>query len=369
MPLQLNTFPPNGGTLAFGTIPVAGSSTLGIDFAVSGGINHIDEVTWTWTITGPNAADFTPNPHSDTTVQAEPMTENLTFSPTTPGAKTATLTITSTDAFNTPIVINLTGTAAAGGFLTLSPQTTNDFGMVKDGTDSSVLNVLVQNNSDTDVIVTAIAFNGDFSAGGALPGLPFTQHANHVDAAKVIPIKFHPTSTGFKITANAVEVTSNATNNPTDQAMQGTGVIIFPAFTIADTPHRLLLGYVDAVTPTILEADPVDLDTEESGFIKAVYDYDLPLYEKYLNRHVLRAEDLGTFAYAVTMTTPRQTLTDNLSGQGGLADESIADYYADLGLSADLITVTVSRAADDGPLSITQVFHEVERRGETVERT
>lgn len=366
MPLHLGI---NPNPIAFGTVAVFSPAVINVNAHVTGGVPHVDEVVWDWDITGPDAADFSPTHFTQTTVQSEDTSDPLTFTPSSAGAKTATLTITSTDAINTPIVIALTGTGGAGGFLTLTPETTNDFGMVKDGTTSGVLNVLLQNNSGTDVIVTAIAFNGDFAAGGALPGLPFTQHANAADPAVVIPIQFTPTFTGFRVTANAVEVTSNATNNPTDQAMEGTGTIITPAFVIADTPRRLLLGYVDNLAPTILEADPTNLDTEELAFIKGVYDYDLPLYEKYLNRHIIRAEDLGTFAYAVTMITNRQTITKSLTGQGGLADESVANYFADLGLSADLITVDISRAADDGPMSITQIFHEVERRGEQVERT
>lgn len=366
MALHLNISP--ASSLPFGNVPVSGSAVLNINTSCSGGLTG-DTVSWTWSITGPDAADFSPSSNAGTETQGDPVTHNpVTFSPSSPGAKSATLTIT-WGLPGSPRTIALSGTGAAGGSLTLSPQTTNDFGPVKDGTPSSVLNVLLQNNSGTDVIVTAINFNGDFAAGGALPAVPFTQHANHTDPVVVIPVIFTPSVTGFRITANAVSVPNNGTPNPALQSMQGTGVVINPAFTVAATPKVLLLGYVDNITPTILQADPTDLDTEEAAFVTSVYDYDLPLYEKYLNRHILRAEDFGLFDYTVSMITPRQTVTINKVSQGGLADGSVANYFADGGVSDDLITVEISRAADDGPLSITQIFHEVEKRGEQVEGT
>src|SRR5258706_5159191 len=177
--------------VAFGNVPVSSTATINMGFSSSGGVSHVDSVVWNWSITGPNAADFTPGSNTGTTTQGEPDSIPLHFTPSAPGARSATMTITS-DAINTPIVIALSGTGAAGGSLTLTPQTTNDFGPQKDGTTSGVLNVLLQNNSGTDVIVTAIAFNGDFAAGGALPGLPFTQHAGTVDPGVIIPVVFTP---------------------------------------------------------------------------------------------------------------------------------------------------------------------------------
>lgn len=358
-------------SLSYGTVPVAGTSDLSVDFHVNKG--GAAPVQWIAALSGPDAAQFAITFNDG---GADPDLDGIItvrFSPTSPGAKSATLTVTSSpsDPFNNgPLVIALTGTAGAGGYLTLSPQTTNDFGSVKDGTPSSVLNVLVQNNSGTDVIVTAIAFNGDFTAGGALPGLPFTQHANHVDAAKMIPVIFTPSLTGFRVTANAVEVTSNATNNPTDQAMQGTGFILTPAFSIPFNPQAVLMAFALGSAVVVLQVDEDDLDCEEPASFKRVYDWGDPLMEKYLGRVILRYEDESVvpFDFIVTGVAPRapSPVIKSVINQGGLNDGLVHNAFADLQITDDLVQVQVSRDALDGPLVITEIFHEVDKRGEVI---
>jgi hypothetical protein len=356
-------------SLNYGNVPVFSSAQLTSTFTCVD--DPFDEgISWTITITGPNAADFTVVADDGGASVGSPGIVTIQFTPSAAGARTATVTYDHTGT-NTPRTGTLSGTGAAGGFLTLIPQTVNDFGSVKDGTPSTPLNVLAINNSGTNVIVTAIAFNGDFTAGPGQPGLPFTLLANNASGSTVIPVIFTPSVTGFKVTTNAVEVTSNATNNPTDQAMQGTGVIINSVFSISLAVQAVLMAFVLNGVIVIKEMNVNDLDCEESASFKRIYDWGSPLMEKYLGRVVLRYEDASVvpFDFTVTGRAPRSPSPVSVSviNQGGANDNLIHNVFADLQISDDLIEVQVSRAADDGPLVITEIFHEVEQRGEVIE--
>ena len=368
-------------------MPSGYTSPVSYDYGTVAIGNHVDltitvfcntspgdeDISWDHSITG--SGEFSVVSDDGGASVGTPGTVVVRF---TPGGGSVSGSLVLTDnqgnMYNSPLTVALTGNGAAGGFLTLTPQTTNDFGSVKDGVASSVLNVLLQNNSDTDVIVSAIAFNGDFSAGGALPAMPFTQHANGADPAVVIPVIFTPSVTGFHVTANAVVATSNAPNSPTDQAMQGTGVVITPAYTINLQPQAVLMAFVtDAGSPTILKMDSTDLDCEEPASFKRIYDWGAALFEKYLGRVILRYEDESAvpFDFTVTCRAPRTPSPVSVSviNEGGLNDSLIHNVFADFQISDDLVEVQVSRGADDGPMVITEMFHEVDKRGEVIEAT
>lgn len=452
---------PGIGVLNFGNVPVSSSALGNIITEVHGGINHIDEVTWSAVITGPDASQFSCSPFgcADTTVQAEPQLSAVRFSPTSPGAKTAFITITPDPGMTVsgPFDIELNGNGAAGGFLTLAPQTTNDFGQVKDGTTSAPLNVLASNNSGTNVIVTAIAFSGSagainatatsasgsgyavndtgtitggggsggtyvvtavdglggvlsfnilapglgystgsnlgtavttgggdgaftidilsvlsgqFAAGPGQPALPFTLLANGASPPVVISVLFEPTITGFVLDPNAVVVTSNATNTPTSQAMQGTGIIIVPAFSLPLRPQAVLMAFAGMSGISVLRMDSTDLDCEEAASFSRVYDWAAPLQEKYLGRVIFRYEDESAVPFdllcTVILTRAPISVSDALINVGGVNDGKIYNAFFDLQQTDDLIQIVISRMADDGPVVITEIFHEIDPRGEFI---
>jgi hypothetical protein len=358
----------------FGNVTVGGSAQLTHSY-FDGTDPGCIGISWSHALSGPDAGQFSVVSDDGFSLATGGRCGGaagkivVKFSPTSGGNKTATLTLTGTMT-NTPFVISLTGTGGVGGTLTLQPQTTNDFGVVKDGTASSPLNVQAINNSGSDVIVSAIAFNGDFSAGPGQPGLPFTLHANNADGAVNIPVIFTPTFTGFRITANAVSVTSSATNSPTSQSMQGTGAVIFPAFTVSGPNQVVLMAFVGAMGAiSVLQVNANDLNCEEPGSFTRVYDWGMPLFEKYLGRAILRYEDnsAATFGCTVTATPVGRVSAAGLPGGGGANDGLIHEVFADLQVSGDLIQVAVSRIASQGPMEITEIFHEVDKRGEVVE--
>jgi hypothetical protein len=321
--------------------------------------------------------------------------------------------------------------------------------MVKDGTTSSVLNVLAENNSGTNVIVTAIAFSaavgaigssaidvggtgyavndvftistgganamgtvtgvsgsgvvlsytltvpgsgysigtgvattggsgtgltisisvvnsGEFAAGPGQPALPFTLLANGASSPVVIPVQFQPVISGFLQDAQAVQVTSNATNSVTYQQMQGTGVIIFPAYIVPLIPQAVLFAFGN----TILRMNSLDLNCEEPASFTRIYDWSLPLQDKYLGRVAARYEDNSatTFALTCTVNLTRSpfVVTDTVTGQGGLNDGLIHNMFFDIQQSDDLMQVVMSRLANSGPLVITEIFHEIDPRGDFI---
>lgn len=453
--LQLNP----GAALDFGDVLVGQFADLPVQFQASNtGLDvNVSSITFpdpTFTQSGGPVAPFT-------VPQGTMVTLTFRFTPTAPGTIIGRYTQILSNNIGGPINDVFQGTGVASpppeGILTLTPQTTNDFGNVKDGTTSGILNILAINNSPTDIIVSGAVFSGQvgpiftsalnmagtgynvgdtfsvntgdgnavgvvdstasgpgtgvatyhltnngtayvpnintatttLTGGGAgftidistvtlgeffpaagQPSYPFTLHANNADGPTIIPVEFEPDETGFVMDPTALEVYSNASNNPTFQTMQGTGVIILPAFTIPQLPQAVLIGIGEAMGSTILEVDTLDLDSEEPGSFTRVYDWGAPLKEKYLGRVIMRYEDESSTPFDVTCTAnlTRQptSVTDNLINEGGANDDLIHNLFFDLQTSDDLIQLVISRGADDGPLQITEMFHEIDVGGEYV---
>lgn len=95
--------------LAFGNVNVGAPSTLDLDVATA--LNFSIDVT-NITVTGPDAAMFVPSVSTiDDIIISSPKTMEVTFTPTSTGAKTATLELTHTGV-NSPLTVALTGTGA-----------------------------------------------------------------------------------------------------------------------------------------------------------------------------------------------------------------------------------------------------------------
>lgn len=104
---------PSGGTVDFGTVPSGPGNTKLLTLRNTGNINlTVQEITLGGTGT-PN--DFTAGiPAESVLAGGESTTFPVTFSPLGTGIRTARLRIASTDTFNPPYEINLTGRSAAG---------------------------------------------------------------------------------------------------------------------------------------------------------------------------------------------------------------------------------------------------------------
>lgn len=295
----------------------------------------------------------------------------IRFHPTAPGPVSGDIVISS-DAFNQPNTIHVSGNGSNAGHLTLNPATSTDFGNVKDGTPSGEQLMMASNNSGADVTVTAINFNGDFTAGPTQPGLPFTLLANGASSPVAIGVIFTPSATGFQVQANGLSVVNTGDTSPALLSLSGTGVIIIPVFPVDINPQAVLMAFVLMGVVVIKQMNAQDLDCEESASLKRIYDWGAPLMEKYLGRVILRYEDESAtpFDFTVTARAPRvpSPVTVNVLNEGGANDSLIHNVFADLQISDDMVEIEVSRGVDDGPMVVTEMFHEVDRRGEVVEK-
>ena len=196
-------------TLALGSVVVGTSGTASGNLTASG-------ANVTVTAASTNNSVFTVGglslPVTIPAGKSVPFT--VTFSPTTSGAASASLTFTSNAQPSTTIeALNGTGTSAVGQ-LTVAP-TTLAVGSVVVGTSGTASGSLTA--SGANVTVTAASTNNSvFSVGGL--SLPVT-----IPAGKGVPftVTFSPTTSG---TASAsLTFTSNAQPSTTIEALTGTG--------------------------------------------------------------------------------------------------------------------------------------------------
>lgn len=141
----------------------------------------------------------------------------VTFSPTTTGAATGSISIVSNDPTNPTMNVPLTGTGSAAptGQLSASP-TSLSFGSVAIG-NNPTQQVAVTNTGNAAVQISKITPSG---AGFAVSGLTAPATLNPSDTA-TLSVSFTPAATG-SVTGSIV-ITSNANGSPLTIALSGTG--------------------------------------------------------------------------------------------------------------------------------------------------
>jgi hypothetical protein len=187
------------------TLTNTGTSSLTVAaFTVTGGTNPGDFAATSTTCTGATLA------------AAATCTINVTFTPSTLTAETATVSIT--DDANSPVVVNLTGTGALPTATPSSPSIA--FGNQIINTTSPAQMVTLTNSSAVTLTITSIAVtggnNGDFAqtntCGASVPAA----------GTCTISVTFTPSAVGAR--ASAVVITDNAASSPQSIALTGTGV-------------------------------------------------------------------------------------------------------------------------------------------------
>ena len=143
---------------------------------------------------------------------------NVTFTPTTTGARTGTLTI-GNDADGNPHTVALAGTGVRPT-VTLSP-TTLTFAGQKKGTKSAAQTVTLTNSSTVPLAISGVRASGDFAqtntcqaAPGAISNLP-------AGASCTIDVTFTPTATGAR--TGTLTIYDDGVENPHTVALNGTG--------------------------------------------------------------------------------------------------------------------------------------------------
>jgi hypothetical protein len=168
-------------------------------------------------ITGPNAADFS----QTNTCLANPSLSigatcaiSVTFRPSAPGIRKASIVITDT-AIGSPHIVNLTGNTSS---VTLSAASLS-FGSVQVGLQSSPQTVTVTNNSNNPLLISNVVASGDFSESDTCVKATLQAHTNCV-----ISVTFTPSAAIGSI--GAVTLFDNGAGSPQVIMVTGTGVAL-----------------------------------------------------------------------------------------------------------------------------------------------
>ena len=168
-------------------------------------------------ITGADAGDFhqTNNCGASLTAQSK-CTISVTFSPTSSGSRTASLTIADSDP-SSPQSITLTGTGVSSttGPVASTSPTKLTFLSQTIGTASASQSVTLSNSGGSSLSITSISITGDFS---------LTDNCGASLAAGVtctINVTFKPTAAGTR--TGVLSVADNAAGSPQTVSLTGTG--------------------------------------------------------------------------------------------------------------------------------------------------
>jgi len=214
-------------------------------------------------ITGTNSGDFAIQPYGYSSVIATPLTLNgggslragIIFTPTAPGARTATVTVTD-DAPDSPQTIALSGTGTTAAAATLSSTALN-FGSEILGTKSAPQMVMVTNSGSANLTVSTVSMTGTNAS-------DFTMQSDSCTAATVAPgstcsvaLVFKPSLSGIETVT--VNIADNAWPSPQAAVLTGTG----QDFSVSSNPASATITAGQSTTFTLSVA-PV------GGFNQAV---------------------------------------------------------------------------------------------------
>jgi hypothetical protein len=211
-------FATSPGSVSFTNQPTSVPISTSVQFTNTGTgsetISSTSTLTAPWSATGAPAAGTVVAPGGS-------FIENVTYSPTTAGSSSETLSVTSTSGtFSVP----LSGTAVTGqGHLTITPTSLN-FGSVPVGTTSSQLSFTVTNDGNIPVTLNkAKAPVGVFSSPNAVAEGTVVGPGQSV----VVPVVFSPTTAGAA--SDSYEITGNTGQGDLYVQLTGTGLATLPA--------------------------------------------------------------------------------------------------------------------------------------------
>ena len=220
----------NATTVTFGTVATGSSANKQVQVTNSGNVT-VKIAGITTTGTGMSTTGLTP-PATLSPSQSVMLTAS--FAPQAAGAVAGTLKIVS-DATNSPLTINLSGTGAQAG-LSVSPSSFN-FGSVVDGQTKSQT-ITVTNTGTAALTIAQLSVSGSaYSASG------LTTPASVAAGGKTtFSVLFAPTTAGSL--AGTVSITSNAPNSPNVVSLTGTGTAA--TVTLTASPSSLSFAGVNA---------------------------------------------------------------------------------------------------------------------------
>jgi hypothetical protein len=256
----------SASSLSFGTIVIGNTSasqsvTLTNSGTAALTINSIG-------LGGTNPGDFAQtntcpiNP--STLAQNGTCTITVTFTPTSTGARTASVSIAD-NAANSPQSIALSGTGQnpTAPAVTLSPTSVN-FGNVNIGSTSPAQSVKLTNSGNAALSISSIAITGTNSTSFAQTNTcPSGSSTLAAGASCTISVTFTPTVSG-PLSAS-VSITDNAANSPQSVPLSGTGVTPSPNIFSDGFESGSLPGNWTGTTASSGNTVALDTSTYHSG--------------------------------------------------------------------------------------------------------
>src|SRR5215211_1760324 len=223
-------------TLTFGSqtvgTPATQSTTLSNNGTAPLAISNI-------TIAGANAADYAHTTNCPATLApGSSCTISVTFTPTAPGTRVASIFVTD-NATGSPHAVGLSGTGtAAAPAVTLSP-TSAVFSSQLVNTTSPAQTSTLQNTGTGRLTITSIGIGGtnagDYAQTNTCPLAPATLSVN---ATCTISVTFTPTAAGTRTAS--VTIADDAPGSPHGVSLTGNGATPQPAVTL--TPASIAFG-------------------------------------------------------------------------------------------------------------------------------
>src|SRR5262249_7017186 len=214
----------NKANIAFGNQPVSIASTAQTVTVKNNGASTI--TLNTPTITGANAANFGFTNHCSATLTAgSTCTVDVVFTPSSLGAKNATLTISDTAPESSTVGLTGTGIAGAPG-ASVSPSTLPAFAVQAVGTTSATgQGVTVTNNGTATLNISSVSFTGTNAADFTIDNTPATHCGATLAVGPncTITVKFAPAAVGAR--SASLSISDNAAGSPQLVAVSGTAAV------------------------------------------------------------------------------------------------------------------------------------------------
>ena len=167
------------------------------------------------TVSGPDAAAFAKSTTCATVAPSATCTISVTFTPTTAGAKTASLSIAS-NVTGSPTLVGLSGTGVTSPAVSLTPSSLT-FASEALNTTSTASVVTLTNTGSANLVVSGVTVSGPDAAAFA----PASTCATVAPSATcTISVTFTPTTAGAKTAS--LSIASNVTGSPTLVGLSGT---------------------------------------------------------------------------------------------------------------------------------------------------
>ncbi|MCP5105317.1 MAG: choice-of-anchor D domain-containing protein, partial [bacterium] len=230
----------DGGSHGFGSQALNSNTDVVFTITNSGTSNLT--LTTPITIGGADAGQFSiqAQPTSPVTPGGGTTTFTVRFTPTTTGAKTATISIANNDADENPYDLTITGTGTAPemalsqGATPIADGGSHDFGSQALSTDTDVVFTITNSGAENLTLTTPITIGGADAGEFSIQAQP-TSPVTSGGGTTTFTVRFTPTTTGAK-TATISIANNDADENPYDLTITGTGTAPEMALSQGATP-------------------------------------------------------------------------------------------------------------------------------------